>query len=175
MYCDLSAIAQGFAADKLAGVLDDQGLHDYMIDVSGEIRAKGQNTENQPWQIAIERPDAPERTPYLVVPLENRSLATSGDYRNYFEKDGKRYSHEIDPGTGRPITHRLASVSVVADSCAVADAYATALIVLGPDKGYDMAVRQGLAAFFLVRNDQGGFDERETPAFAALGRPSPVR
>ena len=163
IYCDLSGIAQGYAGDKIAEMLDGMNIANYMIDISGEMRTRGVNDRGQPWRIAIERPDAPERTPQLVVPLTNISLATSGDYRNYREIDGKRFSHEIDPKTGRPIQHGLASASIVTDKCALADAYATALMVLGPEKGYALAVEKGFPAYFLVRNATGGFDELQTP------------
>ncbi|MDZ4858660.1 MAG: FAD:protein FMN transferase [Candidatus Hydrogenedentes bacterium] len=168
IYCDLSGIAQGYAADRVAKMLDELGVADYMIDVSGEFRTRGRNDRGDSWQIAVERPDAPERTAHLVVPLSDKSLATSGDYRNYRERDGKRVSHEIDPKTGQPIAHGLASVTVVTDNCALADAYATALIVMGPEKGFALASEKGMAVFFLVRNADGGFDERRTPQFDAL-------
>jgi thiamine biosynthesis lipoprotein len=106
--------------------------------------------------------------PHLVVPLAGQALATSGDYRNWFEHDGRRYSHEIDPALGAPVTHRLASVSVVHADCALADAWATALFVLGPERGLAAAEREGLAAYFITRAP-GGFVEHQTPAFAALG------
>ena len=104
-----------------------------------------------------------------IVPLSNRALATSGDYRIYFEQDGRRYSHEIDPATAAPIAHRLCSVSVVADDCMRADALATALIVLGPDRAYALAEAGGIAAQFIERDAPGRFTDRTTSAFAALG------
>jgi thiamine biosynthesis lipoprotein len=105
---------------------------------------------------------------HLVVPLVDLSLATSGDYRNYFERDGHRYSHTIDPRTGRPIAHDLASVSVIHASCMTADALATALEVLGPDAGVDLAERQDIAAYFLVRVAADIFEQRQTSAWSAL-------
>jgi FAD:protein FMN transferase len=168
VYADLSAIAKGFGVDEAARALEARGLANYMVEVGGEVRVKGHNAAGKPWQVGIERPDATPQQALLVVPMTDLSMATSGDYRNYFEKDGRRYSHEIDPTTGYPIRHRLASVSVLAPECAIADAYATALLVLGPDRGYALAVEKGLAAYFLVRRADGGFDERQTPAFAAL-------
>jgi FAD:protein FMN transferase len=104
-----------------------------------------------------------------IVPLDGRSLATSGDYRNYFMQQGRRYSHEIDPGSAAPVTHALASVSVVAADCALADAWSTALFVLGPERGYEAAVRQALAAHFVLRRPDGSFDERQTAGFKGLG------
>lgn len=168
LYCDLSGIAQGFAADKVAEALDELGIANYMVDISGEFRTRGVNNSGKPWQIAIERPDAGARTAQLIVPLSNLSMATSGDYRNYREVDGRRISHEIDPKTGRPIAHKLASASVITRKCTLADAYATALMVLGPEEGYEVADRLGLAAYFIIRTDDGGFEERSTPQFDAL-------
>lgn len=168
-YADLSGIAQGFGADRIAAALEARGFGDYLVEVSGEVRARGTNPDGQPWRIGIERPDAAERTPHLVVPLGDGALATSGDYRNWFERDGRRYSHEIDPASGAPVTHRLASVSVVHPHAAAADAWATGLFVLGPDEGMRVAEREGLPAYFLVRAPDGGFTERLTSAFGALG------
>ena len=173
-YVDFSGIAQGYGADQVAAALEARGFGDFLVDVSGEVRARGVNADGVPWRIGIERPDAPGRTPHFVVPLTDRVLATSGDYRNWFEHDGRRYSHEIDPAIGAPVTHRLASVSVVHADCALADAWATALFVLGPDKGPALAEAQGLAAHFIVREWGGGFVDRRSPAFAALGG-SPAR
>jgi FAD:protein FMN transferase len=171
IYADLSAIAKGFGVDEAARALDARELGNYMVEVGGEVRVKGHNAAGKPWQVGIERPDATPQQAFLVVAMTDLAMATSGDYRNYFEQDGRRYSHEIDPTTGYPIRHHLASVTVLAPECALADAYATALMVLGPDKGYALAAKKGLAAYFIVRRSDGGFEERQTPAFAAL---SPV-
>jgi thiamine biosynthesis lipoprotein len=168
-YADLSAIAQGYGADRIAAVLEGHGFGDYLVEVSGEVRAHGVNGDGVPWRIGIERPDAPDRTPHLVLPLADRALATSGDYRNWFEHDGRRYAHEIDPATGAPVGHALASVSIVHPDCALADAWATALFVLGPEQGYALAERERLAAYFIVRAPGGAFVERQSAAFAALG------
>lgn len=166
---DLSGIAKGYAVDRAAVALEALGVTDFMVEAGGEVRARGRNPDGRPWQIGIEEPDAtPQRARY-VVPLAGRAMATSGDYRIYFERDGRRYSHEIDPATGQPIAHGLASVSVVAPDCAYADAMATALIVLGPERGYALAERAGLAAYFVVREAGGRLVERRTTAFAALG------
>ncbi len=168
-YVDLSGIAQGYATDRIVAALEAHGLGDYMVNVSGEVRARGTNPDGVPWRVGIEHPD--DRAPALqyVVPLANHALATSGDYRNFFERGGRRYSHEIDPGTGRPVTHRLASVSVVHPVCALADAWATALFVLGPERGRAVALAQDLPAYFISRAADGVFVESLTPAFAALG------
>jgi thiamine biosynthesis lipoprotein len=166
---DLSGIAKGYGVDRAARALEALGIAHYMIEAGGEVRTRGRNAEGRPWQIAIERPDAMPPQPHLVVPLSGLSMATSGDYRIYFERDGRRYSHEIDPATGCPIRNGLASVSVVAPECAFADAMATALIVLGPDKGYALATARNVAASFIVREPDGSLRDRSTPAFAALG------
>jgi len=166
---DFSGIAQGYAAELAAGALDALGFDRYMVDISGEIRTRGFNADGRGWQIAIEQPDAMPQRAHFVVPVSDTSLATSGDYRIFFERDGRRYCHEIDPATGAPIAHALASVSVVMRDCALADAWATALFVLGPDRGYALAVARGLAVHFIVREAGGGFADRSTPTFAALG------
>jgi thiamine biosynthesis lipoprotein len=166
---NLSGIAKGFGVDQAAQALDRLGLGDYMVEVGGEIRARGRNAEGRPWQLAIERPDALPQRGLHIVPLDGKSLATSGDYRNFFMHEGRRYSHEIDPPSAAPVSHALASVSVVASDCTHADAWSTALFVLGPALGFEMATRHGLAAYFVERLADGSFGERQTASFAALG------
>ena len=165
--CDLSAVAKGYSVDRVAAVMREEGLTRFMVEVGGEIVAVGLNQQGGPWRIAIERP-LMEGGVQRVVPLSGHAMATSGDYRNVREVDGRLLSHTIDPRTGRPVAHQLASVSVIAELCVVADGLATALEVLGPDDGYALAVEQGWAALFLVRDDTGGISERATPAFEAL-------
>jgi thiamine biosynthesis lipoprotein len=166
---DLSGIAKGYGVDRAALALEALGHADYMVEAGGEVRTRGRNASDLPWQIAIEQPDAMPPRPRFIAPLSGQSMATSGDYRIYYERDGRRYSHEIDPATREPVTHRLASVSVVAADCTYADAMATALFVLGPERGPALAAERGLAALFVVRTADGGFIDRPTPAFAALG------
>lgn len=166
---DFSGIAKGFGVDQATRALEALGVADYMVEAGGEVRTRGRNAEGRPWQIAIERPDAMPQRAHLVVPLSGQSMATSGDYRIFFERDGQRYCHEIDPKSGAPIRNGLASVSVVALDCGFADAMATALIVLGPEAGFALALAQGIAAHFIVRAPDGSFVDRSTPAFAALG------
>ncbi len=166
---DLNGIAKGYGVDAAARALDALGVADYMIEVGGEVRARGVNASSEAWQIGIEEPDAMPQRARVIVPLSGRSLATSGDYRIYFEQDGRRYCHEIDPSTVAPIAHRLCSVSVVADDCMQADALATALIVLGPERGFERAQAAGLAAHFIERAGPRRFSDRMTSAFAALG------
>jgi thiamine biosynthesis lipoprotein len=171
VYCDLSAVAKGYGVDKAAEAIEKRGIGRYMVEVGGEVRTKGLNAEGQPWRIGIEKPLADERAVERVVPLNNRSMATSGDYRNFYVENGKRLSHTIDPRTGRPIAHMLASVSVVHESCAWADAYATAIMVLGPEEGYQFAIDHQLAALLIVHNGEA-FVEKATPAFEKIAEAS---
>ena len=166
---DLSGIAKGYGVDAAARALDALGHTDYLVEAGGEVRTRGRNAAGRPWQIAIERPDAVPQRAHFIAPLSGQSLATSGDYRIFYEQDGRRYSHEIDPATGAPADHRLASVSVVAGDCAYADALATALFVLGPERGLALAESRGLAAHFIVRAADGSFIDRSSTTFAALG------
>ena len=165
--CDLSAIAKGYGVDRVAEALSSEGLPDYMVEVGGEIRSSGKNDAGEAWRIAIERPVPGESVVQRIIPLSGSAMATSGGYRNFYEKDGKRYSHTIDPRTGRPVTHALASVSVIDRTCARADGLATGLLVLGPEEGYALAVEHDLAALFVVA-ERDGFRERATPAFEAF-------
>jgi thiamine biosynthesis lipoprotein len=165
--CDVSAMAAGYAVDRIAEVLTALGYDNFMIEVTREVRTEGHNAEGRPWQIAIERPVAAEREIERILPVSALALATSGDYRKYREKDGVRLSHIIDPGTRKPVMHKLASVSVFHRECATADGYATALMVLGPDRGFELAVQEGLAALFVIRDAAEGFIEKTTPAFDA--------
>ncbi|HSF13974.1 MAG TPA: FAD:protein FMN transferase [Vicinamibacteria bacterium] len=166
--CDLSAIAKGYGVDRLAAALDRSGIQNYMIELGGEVRTLGVNPSGEPWRIAIEKPVFIGREIERIVRLSGLSVATSGDYRNFITMDGVTQTHLIDPRTGRPIHHGLASVSVVEKTCMRADALASALLVLGPVEGIDLASRLGLAALFLIRNEDGSIEERSTPAFDAL-------
>jgi thiamine biosynthesis lipoprotein len=166
---NLSGIAKGHGVDRAAEALQSLGIADYMVEAGGEIRSAGLNARGEPWQLAIERPDAMPQRALRIVPLSGLALATSGDYRNFFMQAGRRYSHEIDPASAAPVAHALASVSVVAGDCTLADAWSTALFVLGPQRGIETATRLGLAAYFVTRQPDGHFAETATPAFAALG------
>jgi thiamine biosynthesis lipoprotein len=167
MYIDLSGWAKGYGVDRLAAVLDDYRLKDYLVEIGGELRVRGRNAEGKKWAIAIEAPSTTTRRPHSVVRLTDTSVATSGDYRNYFDHDGTRYSHTIDARTGRPVTHDLAAVTVISETAAYADAMATALLVLGPDAGLTLAEDLGIAGYFLVRN-QAGIKELTTSSFDLL-------
>lgn len=168
IYLDLSAIAKGYGVDQVARYLDRQGFHNYLVEVGGELRLKGRKPDGTTWKIAIEKPSTSGQVVQEVLALTNVSVATSGGYRNYFEADGQRFSHTINPLTGRPITHKLASVTVLHPSCATADAMATALMVMGPEKGLEFAQEQGLAVYMLVKADGEGFDVIQTEQFTAL-------
>jgi len=164
---DLSAIAKGYAVDRIAALLEDFSINDFLVEIGGEIITRGAKADGSAWTVGIELPDDELRTVQEVLALSNSALATSGDYRNFFEQDGKRYSHTINPRTGRPVTHQLASVTVVADSCMLADGWATALMVLGPEQGYAYALLHDLDCLFVSRVAEG-FSRRPTPAFARL-------
>ena len=162
---DLSAVAKGYAVDRVAEALVGLGLANYMVEVGGEVRVAGRNAAGTPWRIGIEQPWAGARRVERVASLPGGAMATSGDYRNFRQLGDRRRSHLIDPRTGYPIEHELASVSVVCDNCLEADGYATALMVLGPEEGFEFARARGMAALFLVRTAGDGVAERGTPAF----------
>jgi FAD:protein FMN transferase len=167
---NLGGIAKGYGVDLAAETLDQAGVADYMVELGGEVRTRGVNAMGKPWRIGIEEPDALPQRARHVVPLSGRAMATSGDYRIYFMHEGRRYSHEIDPASGAPIAHGLASVTVVSDDCMQADALATALIVLGPARGWQLAQATGVAAQFMLRGALGSVvEEQMTDAFAELG------
>lgn len=165
---DLSALAKGYAVDQVTELLDAEGFDSFLVEVGGEVRTMGHSERGDVWRVGIERPGSGSVEVHRLVALQNLSLATSGDYRNYYELDGQRLSHTIDPRTGRPVSHGLTSVSVVEALCVRADAIATALGVLGPDHGFSLAIEQGWAALLIERGKDGELHERETPAFAAL-------
>jgi thiamine biosynthesis lipoprotein len=165
LHIDLSAIAKGYAVDQITELLESLGIANYLVEIGGELRGRGHNDTGSRWRIGIEQPEFGSRDVHTVITINDVGVATSGDYRNYFEKDGVRYSHTINPRTGRPITHTLASVTVIGYSTAEADALATGLMVLGPEEGYRLAEREGIAACFIVRTADG-FIDRQTLAFA---------
>ena len=168
IYCDLSAIAKGYGVDRIASYLDSLGINRYFIEIGGELRTKGHNPLGQLWRIGIASP-AGQGELQKALALNNMSMATSGDYHNYFERDGTRYSHTIDPRTGRPITHTLASVTVLHKSCAYADGLATAINVMGPEKGFAFAEKRNFAVFMIVRQGDG-FAEKMTSNFEKMVR-----
>ncbi len=167
LYIDLSASAKGYGVDRVGGLLEKRGVSDYLFEIGGELRARGQSPRGDAWKIGIERPVEGERTVHAAVTLGDGALATSGDYRNFFEKDGVRYSHTIDPRTGKPIVHQLASVSVHSETSAESDAWATALMVLGEEAGFALAESRDIAAYFLFKSGDG-FEAKVTSAFEPL-------
>ncbi|MBT8077913.1 MAG: FAD:protein FMN transferase [Gammaproteobacteria bacterium] len=167
LYIDLSAYAKGYAVDRVFSHVAESGFDNFLVEIGGELRSYGRNARNRPWSIAIENPDPASRSVHSIVKLSNKAFATSGDYRNSFEFEGVRYSHTINPRTGKPVTHSAASVTVVADSAAYADAVATALLVMGPDAGLGFAERHDIAAMFLVRTSDA-LEQRASRAFAAF-------
>jgi len=164
VYVDLSAIAKGYAVDVVAELLTGRGVNAFMVEIGGEVRTRGAKPDGQPWRIGIEKPVSLTRAVHQIVVLPDCALATSGDYRNYFERDGRRYSHEIDPRTGYPVQHQLTSVSVIADSCMQADGWATALIVAGPEAALRLA-RENQLDVLLIQRTERGFEDRGTDGF----------
>ncbi len=158
VYVDLSTIAKGYGVDQVAELLERHGLKNYLIEIGGEMRVRGHRGNGDPWLIAIEKPVTTERAIQKVVSIGRNAIATSGDYRNYYEDDGVRYSHLIDPRTGKPITHNLVSVTVVHPSSMTADGLATAFNVMGWDQAKSLAEKQGLAVL-LIRKTENGFEE----------------
>ena len=167
VYLDLSAIAKGYAVDAVGALLESQGIENYLVEIGGEMRARGHNQKRLPWRVGIEKPVSETRVVQKIISLANLSMATSGNYRNFFEIDGTTYSHTIDPRTGRPVKHSLASVSVVGETCMNCDALATCLMVLGPEAGYNWAKARNIAAYFIVKTENG-FTERFSPRWQEL-------
>ena len=156
---DLNGIAKGYGVDRLAETLAALGIDDALVGIDGEMRALGQRPDGQAWTIAVEAPDPARRAPHSILALQDAAVATSGDYRHWVEVRGRRLSHTMDPGRGAPVPASPASVTVVARTCAEADAWATALMVLGSDAGAELARRHGLNALFI---DRAGDRLRET-------------
>jgi len=173
--CDLSAIAKGHGVDRIAEGLVELGYENFLVEVGGELRARGRKREGGGWRVAIERPeDGAARSIHEIIELRDTAIATSGDYRNYYEVGGERVSHTIDPRRGEPIRHGVASVSILHPEAVRADALATALNVLGLQRGLAVAEQHGLGALFIVREPDGSFRSIATAAFgAAVGGESP--
>jgi FAD:protein FMN transferase len=161
---DLNGIAPGFTVDRLAERLLSQGVANFMIDLGGEVRVHGRNAQGEPWRIAVERPVDAEPTPYAILRLDDMAVTTSGEYRQYYVRDGQRYSHTIDPRTGWPVRHDLASVVVIDPRSMYTDAWATAFNVLGSEAGHALAVERNMPVLFIEFHD-GELRSRATPAF----------
>ncbi|MCL4125689.1 UNVERIFIED_CONTAM: hypothetical protein GTU68_015660 [Idotea baltica] len=165
---DLSGIAKGFAVDKVALILDAYGINNYLVELGGELRSRGRNSQGKAWRVAIERPSTKQRSVYRIINLENSAVATSGDYRNFFLDGGVRYSHTIDPRTGSPSNHELASVSVIAETTMQADSLSTAFMVMGPGDALSYANTHGIAAHLILRSASGKLAEIHSDAFASF-------
>lgn len=151
---DLNGIAKGFGVDELARVLSAHGVRHYLVAIDGEVRAAGGRPDGTPWQVAIEAPEEGRRSVDSTVDLIDGALATSGDYRHFVERDGERHAHTMDPKNRAPLRHGMASVTVRAETCMAADAWATALLVLGPEAGLPLAAAQGIEALYMERVPQ---------------------
>lgn len=161
---DLNAVAPGFAVDIVGERLRAAGVNNFMIDLGGEILTAGRAARGGPWRIAVERPEDAPSQPYAILQLSDMAVTTSGEYRHYFDRDGQRYSHTIDPRSGHPLTHALASVVVVAESSMQTDAWTTAFNVLGPEAGLALARQLDMAALFIERREDG-LHSLMTPGF----------
>jgi len=165
---DLASIAKGYAVDQVSGLLQTSGIENFLVEIGGEVFAAGYRKDGKPWRVGINRPSTTASTAdvYRVVPLHNRAMATSGDYRNYFETDGKRFSHIIDPRTGYPVNNGVVSVSIVADNCMFADGLATAIMVMGLDHGMALiGSLKDVDAFVIVRKTDNEYTHHKTEGF----------
>lgn len=168
---NLSAIAKGFGVDEVARTLTKNNINNFMVEIGGELYARGKKPNGEKWKIGIEKPDASGKEIQLIVKLSNLAMATSGDYRNYFEKNGRRYSHILNAKTGHPFTHKTVSVTVIANNTMLADAWATALLTLGKTKGMEIAKQNDLAVFFIFKSEKSAdtvFETSMSPRFIEL-------
>lgn len=167
LHVDLSGIAKGFAVDEVCRALDRLGVRGYLVDIGGDLRVHGDSPSGAAWRIGVEQPHPGAPEVRRVLSLTDVAVATSGNYRNYFDNAGRRYSHIIDPRTGKPVDHGLVSATVVAQTASRADALATAFMVLGPDEGMKLARREAMGVLLIAR-DGDGFREQYTPQFAGF-------
>jgi len=173
LHIDLSAIAKGYAVDALAEILKHQGVDNFLVEIGGELQVSGHRADGTPWRVAIEKPLESTRDVAAIFPLTDAALATSGNYRNFFVANGQRYAHIMDPSTGRPARHKLASVTVLDQTCARADALATAIMVMGEESGRRFCEKNHVAAYFLVHVNEtiAVYTSPEFPAFAEEVKP----
>jgi thiamine biosynthesis lipoprotein len=164
LYIDLSTVAKGYAVDKLAELLQTFSINNYLVEIGGEMRLAGQKASGKPWKIAIEKPETEQRSIQKIISVGDNAVATSGDYRNYYEQNGVRYSHLINPTTGYPIKHNLVSVTVIHASSMTADGLATALNVMGKEKALELAEKDGIAVL-LITKEKDGFTEYTSSKF----------
>lgn len=170
---DLNGIAPGYAVDLLAERLRSLQIEHFMIDIGGEVRARGRNARGELWRIAVERPIDAEPEPYAIVQLDDAAVTTSGEYRHYYDRDGRRYSHTIDPRTGHPVNHSLASVVVIGPTSMYTDAWATAFNVLGTEAGHALARKRGMSVMF-IDSTGGELHSVVTPQFQSHVLTSPA-
>jgi thiamine biosynthesis lipoprotein len=164
---DFNSIAAGYAVDTIAARLEAMGIHDYLAEATGELKASGRKADGSPWRIALEEPRDDKQVAERVIAVDGLGLSTSGDYRNYFEQGGRRFSHTFDARSGAPVSHNLASVTVIHPSALMADGLSTLLLILGPERGWDYAEQHDIGAFFVIRADTG-FVTRSSHAFQRL-------
>lgn len=155
LYVDLSAIAKGYGVDEIASIMESAGVENYMVEIGGEVKCKGVGYHGDAWRIGIEAPHIQRGEIEQILSLDNIAVATSGDYRNFFEHEGQLYSHTINPKTGVPVQHNLGSVTIAHESTAVADAWATAFLVLGPAQALAIAEQEQLAVLLITREKKG--------------------
>lgn len=155
LFVDLSTVGEGYAADHLARLMEQEGISRYLVSVGGALVSRGMNGEGKPWRVAIQKPTDRENGVQAIVDINGHGISTSGSYRNYYELDGKRISHVIDPQTGQPITHKLVSVTGIAPTALEADGWDTGLMVLGPEKAQQVVREQGLAVYMIVKEGEG--------------------
>jgi len=159
LYVDLSTTAKGYGVDKVAELIEAKGFTNYLVEIGGEMRLKGFKHTGELWAVAVEKPVSKERSVQQIIIPKDNAIATSGDYRNYFEIDGQRFSHIIDPQTGKPINHKLVSVTVIAPSSMTADGLSTTLMVMGEAKGLAFANKHDIAALFISKSEHGFVQE----------------
>lgn len=166
MYVDLSTVGEGYATDHLARLIEGNGISNYLVSVGGAVVSRGYNAKGAPWQVAIQKPTDKESTVQAIVDLQGMGISTSGSYRNYYELDGQRLSHIIDPATGHPITHKLVSATVIAPTALEADGWDTGLMVLGTKKAMALAEKEHLAVYLITKKGDS-FEVHMTPQFKA--------
>ncbi|MFJ2467241.1 FAD:protein FMN transferase [Pseudomonas sp. NPDC087615] len=164
---DFNSIAAGYAVDTIAARLDAMGIHDYLAEATGELKAKGKKLDGSPWRIALEEPRDDQQVAQRIINVNGYGVSTSGDYRNYFLHNGRRYSHTFDARSGAPVLHNLASVTVIHPQALMADGLSTLLLILGPERAWAYAEKHDIGAFFVIRADTG-FVIRTTQAFERL-------
>lgn len=172
---DFNAIAQGQAVDVLCELIESRGGKNYFVEIGGEIKVHGKNAESEYWRIGIDKPiedpNAQERVIYEIVQIENKAIATSGSYRKFYEKDGVKYSHTLNPKTGYPVQHSLLSATVIADNCALADAYATALMVMGAEEGIQFVKdhpKLNIEVYLIFNNNKNRLETYYTQGFMEM-------